>query len=233
MKKLYIPAVALMAMSSSALAWDVTFERDAAATYSSGQFNLVVQIAQQPPSGEAQQTCYINWDHTSCTVTGFPSTTNALVTVSQRTSTSGAESSVIGKIQFWVGVFNDSTVHIPTGQISFITDKNWSELVSLSGLAIAILPQGLINEGGVLSDRPNGGTAYFGQRVSNCGPKELSSNYGPCPVSFLAGCYSPVFARPSTGTPAKIWVNRTVDSDTSNVMCVGDGENTDYLINVQ
>jgi hypothetical protein len=233
MKKFYIPAVALMAMSSAALAWDVTFERDPKGSpdYSSANFNLVVQIAQQ--GGGAAGQCTINWDnaYNSCTVTGFPSTTNALVTVSHRTSTSGGESSVIGKIQFWVGVFKDSTVHIPTGQVRFITDQTGTA----AQVKIAILPQGLINEGGVLSDRQNSGNVYYGQVVSNCGSNFnlLKEGGNGCPVSFLAGCYSPVFAKPYSGTPTKIWVNRTDDPAASNVMCVTDGEVTDYLINVQ
>jgi hypothetical protein len=233
MKKFYIPAVALMAMSSSALAWDVTFDRGPSLgqpyNYAGASFRLQVQIAQQ--NGGVERQCHIYWDDDDgkCTVADFPSTTNALVTVTQ--TPGGGAHTAIGKIQFWVSVFGDSTVHIPTGQIRFITDQTGND----AAVRIAILPQGLINEGGVLSNRPNSGTAYYGQVVSNCGSNFnlLKEGGSGCPVSFLAGCYSPVFAKPYTGTPTKIWVNRTDDPAASNVMCVTDGEVTDYLINVQ
>jgi len=228
--------VALLGFASTTQAWDVTFTRDADGNRSSASFNLLVVMKQQT-SFEGLATegrCNIDWNESSCTIEDFPSTTNALVTVYHRMSTSGMQDSVIGKISFWVGVFNDSEIHIPTGVVSFKTDRTWAQLIALGGVKFAILPQANIDAGDTISNRPNGGTTFFGFPLGNCGQNDLASDQvNTCEIDFLAGCYSPVFYRPIAGPPAKIWVNVTDFGPSDHVMCVKDDETVDYLIKVQ
>ena len=220
--------------AGQALGWDVTFTRDKNGARTSSSFNLTVVLERQ--GNNIGGSCKILWSGTSCTITDIPSTTNALVTVWHSTGTSGGQRNAIGKIQFWVSVFENSEIHIPTGVVSFKADKTWNELVGLKCCDLAILPQGNIEIGETFSDRPNSGTAYFGQTFSNCGAKDLGSDQAAtCTVDFLAGCYSPVFARDgaTASNKAKIWVNRTELGGADHVMCVNDGQTVDYLIKVQ
>jgi hypothetical protein len=252
MRKLtMLPAVfatvcfALAGIASPASAWDVTFTRDKDGNRTSNSFNLMVVLEQQTNnpnnSTETKGECFIRFNGSDCTIEDFPSSTNALVTVYASTSPSVNARNVYGKIQFWIGVFQDSEVHIPTGVVSFKTDKTWAELVALGGsnaVNVAILPQSAVEAGETYSSRPNSGTSYFGQTFGNCGSKDLAYDQGGasvCKIDFLAGCYSPVFARPGGGASpkAKIWVNKTDDGPSDHVLCVNDDQEVDYEIKVQ
>jgi hypothetical protein len=240
MKSIYTAAVALMMVSSSAMAWDVTFVRNAVqGLRTSGNFNLVVTLQQQQNGDTtgAIGRCNINWNDAdnACTIANIPSTTNALVNVFQRTSTSGMQDSVIGKISFW----SDATVHVPTGVAQFVSDKTWSELNSLGGINIAILPQANVEIGDNLSNRPNGGTTFYGLNLGNCGTKDLSTDASGgssiCTMDILTGCYSPVFAR-QAGNPnkAKIWVNMGDAVGADHALCIPDSTTpVSYTIKVQ
>jgi len=229
--------VGVLSAASPASANDVTFTRNSGANPgTSNSYNLIVTLERQGGGTSGQCTMNFNDPDDECTILDIPNTTNALVTVYHRTSPSGAQDSVIGKMSFWVSVFDDMTVHIPTGNVRYITDKTGSELASLGNVAIAILPQANVEMGETVSDRPNSGTAYFGQTMGNCGSSVgLLASTGPgCPITMLAGCYSPVFARPASGANKdRIWVNRGDSLGADHVLCIGDGEDVDYTINVQ
>ena len=233
--------VALFGFTSAAQAWDVEFTRDKDGNRSSSNFNLVVVMKQQTASESlaTEGRCNINWNESSCTIEDFPSTTNALVTVYHRTSPYGMQDSVIGKISFWVSVFNHSEIHIPTGVVSFKTDLAWGALNAKTGgtLDVAILPQANIEMGDTLSNRPNSGTTFYGISLGNCGNKDLAADQvdpAVCEMDFLAGCYSPVFSYPKgAASVAKAFVNRTDFGPSDHVMCVNDGQVLDYLIKVQ
>jgi hypothetical protein len=72
--------------------------------------------------------------------------------------------------------------------------------------------------------------------MGNCGSKDLGSDQGGsvCAIDYLAGCYSPVFARPaSAASKAKIFTNKTESSARSHALCVVDDQVVGYTINVQ
>jgi hypothetical protein len=49
---------------------------------------------------------------------------------------------------------------------------------------------------------------------------------------MLAGCYSPVFARPASGSKAAIWVNRGDGAGADHVLCIENGVEVNYTIKV-
>jgi hypothetical protein len=235
---------ALAGIASPASAWDVTFTRDKDGNRTSNSFNLMVVLETQTnspnDSTETKGECFIRFNGSDCTIEDFPSSTNALVTVYASTNPSVNARNVYGKIQFWISVFQHSEVHIPTGVVNFKADKTWSELVALGGgnaVNVAILPQSAVETGESYSSRPNSGTAYFGQTFGNCGSKDLASDElgASCKIDFLAGCYSPVFARPGGGASpkAKIWVNKSDWAPSDHVLCVSDDQEVNYEIKVQ
>lgn len=214
---------------------DVTFHRNPRAALSSDSYNLVVVLHRQ--GGGISGQCTMTWSDPddACTIAAVPDTSNALVEVYHKTNPFGAQSSVIGKISFWISIFENAPVDvwIPTGSVNFTTNANGSA----SDVAIAILPQANVEMGETLSDRPNSGSSYFGQTIGNCGATQLRADGGTgCSISMLAGCYSPVFAKPRTGTgpKTKIWVNgATSAGGGDNVLCIKDGAEVPYVIEVQ
>lgn len=150
---------------------DVTFHRNPRAPLSSSSYNLVVVLHRQ--GGGISGQCTMIWSDVDdkCTIAAVPDTSNALVEVYQKTSPTGAQSSVIGKISFWISLFENAPVDvwIPTGDVNFTTNATGAA----SDVAIAILPQANVEMGETLSDRPNSGTSYFGQTIGNCGMNQL------------------------------------------------------------
>lgn len=102
------------------------------------------------------------------------------------------------------------------------------------------MPQANVEMGDTFSSKPNGGYGYYGINIGNCGDRDLASDQPgyTCEIDFLAGCYSPVFARPARYYPAaankaKVWVNKTDGGPADHVMCVNDGQIIDYDIKGQ
>ena len=222
-------------------AHNVTFTRDQTGNNSGTSFTLRVVLEQQSnaprnrPATKTKGDCLITRSLFGCTIENFPGSTNALVTVYHLTVSSGAQGSVIGKIQFWVNIGGDAVIHIPTGVASFKANMTRDELNELKCCDIAIIPQGTIEMGETVTGRPNSGTADFGKIIGNCTAASLGSDQGrTCTIDMLAGCYSPVFARDgsSSSNKEKIWVNRATPGGADHGLCIGDGQVVEYLIEV-
>jgi hypothetical protein len=227
--------VGMLSAANPATAHDVTFTRNSPPNPgTSNSYNLIVTLERQGGGTSGQCTMTFNDPDDQCTIANFPTTSNALVTVYHRTSPTGAQDTVIGKFSFWVGVFSNMTVHIPTGDVRYISDQTGAELASIGNIAIAILPQANVEMGETVSDRPNSGASYFGQTMGNCGSSVnlLRSDGSGCPITMLAGCYSPVFARPASGSKAAIWVNRGDGAGADHVLCIENGVEVNYTIKV-
>ena len=243
-KFLIIPIIMLFSLMAVSVAGanNITFTRDKDGNNNAARYNLRVVIEQQtnsPPGRPATKVkgdCLIPQSGENCTIENFPNTTNALVTVYHVTNSSGAQGSVIGKIAFWVQISGDAQIHIPTGVASIKANKSSRELAEMGCCDISILPQATIEMGESFSGRPNSGSQSFGLLIgTNCEALNLGNNSdSTCTIDLLAGCYSPVFARPKTeASKAKIWVNRAENDGANTSLCVNEGQTTDYIIKVQ
>ena len=231
----------LMAVSVAG-ANNITFTRDKDGNNNAGKYNLRVVLEQQTnspavsPGDKVKGDCVIPDTGENCTISDFPNTTNALVTVYHVTRVTGAQRDVIGKIAFWVNINGDAEIHIPTGVASLKANKSSGDLTGDDCCDIAILPQGTIEMGESFSNRPNSGDGFFGLPVgTNCTAVSLGDNTpNTCTIDLLAGCYSPVFAYPkSMDSKMTIWVNRAEGDGANTSLCVNEGQTTDYIIKVR
>jgi hypothetical protein len=194
-----------------------------------GTYNFVVQI--QGSSGGDSAQCTMNHSDDSCHVT-FGNKTKALVTVWQRPGTTGSDPrQLFGRMSFWVkestlSSAGDQFIHIPTGVVNFAFDNT-----PQNHSTISLMPTQYMVNAGSYGTPPNGGLGYTGELVGQVGG---TCSYTGCSVALLAGCYSVVFRQGPSDT-GPVFVNSAASAsgeEGDNALCISDGSNVDYVIQV-